>query len=352
MDFIIVHCGAGRYSENNVGHYKALCKRAISHGQQMLKCETNSARYVTVQICKMLEDDVLTNAGTGSNLNYDGRVELDASIIDSSTMLGTSVGAVGCVRNPIELAEQLAQDIVHKSTQEPRSLPLFLCGNGAQRYAEKLGLTVEESALITKRSKSSWRKWITVTSNNRDGSGKHLHVTTGHDDSAGKEVEREEHDDSDYISDTVGVICGDSRGMICAASSSGGTLLKSPGRIGPAAVIGAGTQVQILQSGSIIATVATGHGEDILTTRLASSVGEDDQDGVFARLSKHYPHLQSCPLYAGFISVVRRSDKHTEMSYSHTTESMIFGYASGQSKPRVVHSQNKKNLVASGGSLL
>ncbi|KAF9359526.1 taspase, threonine aspartase, 1 [Mortierella sp. NVP85] len=94
---------------------------------------------------RILEDDPVTNAGTGSNLNLNGQVECDASIMNGTTLGFGSVGAVSDFKNPISVAAKVLQE----SDQGPLSLgripPLLLVGSGITQWVETMGFSTLES---------------------------------------------------------------------------------------------------------------------------------------------------------------------------------------------------------------
>ncbi|KAF9131677.1 taspase, threonine aspartase, 1 [Mortierella sp. 14UC] len=97
-----------------------------------------SAAEVVECMIRILEDDPVTNAGTGSNLNLDGQVECDASIMDGTTLGFGSVGAVSDFKNPISVATKILQE----SDQGPLSLgripPIMLVGPGVAQWVETM----------------------------------------------------------------------------------------------------------------------------------------------------------------------------------------------------------------------
>ncbi|KAF9926160.1 taspase, threonine aspartase, 1 [Linnemannia zychae] len=140
--FVAVHVGAGRHAVANKSRYLDACKRACMNGIELLrqaqsdnitKISVNAATIVECMI-KVLEDDPVTNAGIGSNLNLDGQVECDASLMD-----GTSLG-FGSVdfKNPISVAAKILQE----SDQGPLSLgripPIMLVGPGVTQWVDTI----------------------------------------------------------------------------------------------------------------------------------------------------------------------------------------------------------------------
>jgi taspase, threonine aspartase, 1 len=87
---IFVHAGAGFHSQANEQHHLAACNNAAKVGMTILKNGGDAADAVEMCI-RALEDCNITNAGTGSNLNMNGHVECDATMVDH---LGRS-GAIG-----------------------------------------------------------------------------------------------------------------------------------------------------------------------------------------------------------------------------------------------------------------
>ena len=107
--FIAVHLGAGRYNEKNFEKYKKLMKKACRNACLLLKEKKNSTEAVTIAIT-ILENDECTNAGIGSCLNIEGKVECDASIMSGKNKTFSAVGASIGVKNPIQLANLLLKE--------------------------------------------------------------------------------------------------------------------------------------------------------------------------------------------------------------------------------------------------
>lgn len=97
-----------------------------------------TALEAVVAAVKVLEDDKWGNAGKGSVLNADGRVEMDASVMDGRTMDAGAVGAIKRVRNPVEAAKAVMENTRH----------VFLAGQEATDWAVEHGLNTEDEVVF------------------------------------------------------------------------------------------------------------------------------------------------------------------------------------------------------------
>lgn len=336
--FITVHLGAGNHRRSLERQLKKLTKNCCNHGMELFENGKSSVE-VAVEVCKMLEDSKLTNAGFGSQLNFDLKVECDASIMESSQLKGASVGAIQDISNPIAIAGELLSDLMKgESDVIGRVKPIMLVGEGARQYALSKGITLlEDHALVTRESLAYGLKWKKIyTQLLQDPS-----LNTDNDDLSGS-----------IIQDTVGVICGDKTGTIAVASSSGGTTLKHPGRIGPAALIGTG--INMVKNGDkTIALCLSGTGEDIIQSQLCVGLSsklfeEDDISQYLDKIQSLY-HFQRAPLYFGVLGIQMTAENSIELCYLHSTESFAVGYKYG-SKPCVFTlSSGKSGAVKVGG---
>ncbi|CAG7919047.1 unnamed protein product [Penicillium olsonii] len=106
----------------------------------------------------ILEDNPITNAGYGSNLNAKGTVECDASIVDHRGRSGAA-GSVECVKNPIMLARKI-YDCSNRDLGMSRVPPNFLVGKGAQDFAWRHGvILIPYEALITPVTSQRYKQW-------------------------------------------------------------------------------------------------------------------------------------------------------------------------------------------------
>lgn len=100
--FVAVHVGAGFHAPSNEKALRSAMKRACLAASLVLRKGSGGCLDAVSAAIQVLEDDPVTNAGRGSNLTEDGRVECDASIMDGDT---GAFGAVGAV--PDQVSEML-----------------------------------------------------------------------------------------------------------------------------------------------------------------------------------------------------------------------------------------------------
>lgn len=331
--FVAIHVGAGNHSPKKRAQYKAIGKESIELGLDLLK-EGHSSEQVAAIVGKHLEDSRLTNSGSGSQMNARGEVECDASLMSSRDLAFTAVGGVSGVLNPVDVAYRLLQNLRGPRDKRGRAKPVFLTGRGAKEFAEQSGAKiVPPYSMVSQANQRTYDLWKAVLENDER-----------------KEEYGLESEDDENINDTIGIICYDKEGILTVAASSGGIIMKQPGRIGPAACPWSGICVQKSSDGVVGASCATGHGEDILTTRLSTLCQEylhrydGDETQAYPNLFQHiqtwFPVLQSQPLYLGLLSALV-TETDVTISYAHTSESMILAYGSLDSKPKAVHSTNK-----------
>src|SRR5262247_2209782 len=118
---ILVHGGAGR----RVAELDA----AAQAGWAVLD-RGGGALAAVLTAVTALEDDPTFNAGVGSCLTADGRVEMDASVMDGQRGAGAGVALITTVRNPIRLAHAVLLAGRH----------VLLAGPGAEEFARRSGL--------------------------------------------------------------------------------------------------------------------------------------------------------------------------------------------------------------------
>lgn len=163
------------------------------------------------------------SVGYGGRPDRDGKVTLDACIMDEMANIG-SVAALQHIKHPISVARAVMEKTPH----------VMLVGEGALQFAKSQGYTEEN--LLTETSEKEWKEWLKTS--------KYEPV-----------VNIENHD-------TIGMIALDSAGNLSGACTTSGMAYKMHGRVGDSPIIGAGLYVD----NEIGAATATGHGEEVIRT--------------------------------------------------------------------------------------
>lgn len=220
---LAIHGGAGTISPEQITpeierDLRAALQRSLDAGRQVLENRGSSLDAVAAAV-QVLEDDPLFNAGRGAVFTSAGTHEMDAAIMDGTTLMAGAVASVKRVKNPILLA---------RATME-KSPHVLLAGTGAEDFARELGHEiVDDKYFFTEqRWQALERVRATATLSDQDRHG------------------------------TVGAVALDQAGNLAAATSTGGNTNKRPGRIGDTPVIGAGTYAD----NATCAVSATGDGE-------------------------------------------------------------------------------------------
>ncbi|KAH7913905.1 nucleophile aminohydrolase [Hygrophoropsis aurantiaca] len=251
--YVAVHGGAGHHAVGSEQQVNKALKRACIAAIQAPPASTSLD--IVERAIAVLEDEDCLNAGYGSNLTESGTVECDAAIMDGRTQDFGSIGAASHVKNPIKVAKAVLEH-----SREPdvlgRIRPLHLVSTGAQHFAASKALTIVSAEdMISPRAKAEWAKW-------KSG----LELSSAETPSSVAES---------VMQDTVGAVAWDNKGDMAAGVSSGGLLLKYPGRVGEAAIFGAGCWAeQSLTSNHGMACSISGAGEHIIRTCLARSIGD------------------------------------------------------------------------------
>ncbi|EIN11582.1 N-terminal nucleophile aminohydrolase [Punctularia strigosozonata HHB-11173 SS5] len=235
---VAVHGGAGFHDPKHDKVIKENMKAACSRGIDLLSNGSQVIDAVEGSI-SMLEDTECFNAGYGSNLTWDGGVECDASLMEGTTCAFGAVGAVSGIKNPITAARRVLE---HSGVQDRlgRIPPLLLVSAGAHNYAASRGcLVIPPNELVSTRAQEEWKYWKILAQSNDTGDP--IHGGAGPSRPSGLDLRQ----------DTVGAVALSEKG-VAAGVSSGGLLLKMPGRIGEAAVFGAGCWASQSDDGDVV----------------------------------------------------------------------------------------------------
>ncbi|HWQ15939.1 MAG TPA: isoaspartyl peptidase/L-asparaginase [Roseiflexaceae bacterium] len=266
---LIVHGGAWDIPDDEVAPHQQGCLAALRAGWQAL--EGGGAALDAVEAAvRALEDHPIFDAGVGSVLNRDGVAELDAAIQDGATLRSGAVAAVRRVRNPITLARRVLESEV-----------VLLVAEGAERFAAARGVPLCDPAeLVVERERARWEALLRRESYRTEHgfqrppgavAGTRGLVSGGTDRELRAESRElrtgSEPQRSSGPWDTVGCVALDAHGNLAAGTSTGGTSLKLPGRVGDSPLIGAGLYADNFTAGAS----STGWGESIIKVLLAKT---------------------------------------------------------------------------------
>lgn len=232
---VVIHGGAGVISKADMNekrrqNYQQKLNEALDVGYKMLN-EGGSAVDVVVEVIQILEDSPLFNAGKGAVFTSEGKNELDASIMEGKSLNAGAVAGTRDIKNPIAAARKVMENSEH----------VFLCGEGASKFARTQGLEIVNNKYFF--TKSRYESLKRMQKNER---------------------QRTQNDNTG----TVGCVVLDKAGNLCAGTSTGGMTNKRFGRIGDSPIIGAGTYA----NNETCAVSCTGHGEYYIRLGFARDV--------------------------------------------------------------------------------
>lgn len=238
---LALHGGAGTISREmpdslKQQYYEGL-REALRVGEIVLR-EGGSALDAVELVVKNLEDNPLFNAGRGAVFTMDGKHELDAAIMDGSTLAAGALTGLTTVKNPVSLARKVMEDSPH----------IFFSGYGAEQFADQTGVERVENEYF--RTETRFRQW-----------------QRSQTDAAMNRPEREDVWTEGDKFGTVGAVALDQQGKLAAATSTGGMTNKQFGRVGDVPIIGAGTFAN-----HVAAISATGWGEQIMRHVSANTI--------------------------------------------------------------------------------
>jgi len=227
---LIVHGGAWQIPAEAADACREGCRHALEIGWRILS-RGGSAEDAAEAAIVVLEDDPVFDAGTGSHLNRDGGVELDAILMNGATLKSGAIASVQKIRNPIQVARRVLDSSEHS----------MFVGAGAEKFAEEIGVKLcDPEDLIVARERSAWELC-------REGK----HVSEHHDHQGG----------------TVGAVAVDVHGHLVAGTSTGGTCCKRAGRVGDSPLVGCGCYADEEAGGAS----CTGWGEAIMRIVMAKA---------------------------------------------------------------------------------
>lgn len=228
---------------------------------------------------RLFEDDPDFNAGTGSQLQADGKARLSASIMDGRNERFAAVINLERIKNPILVARALLEE-----------KDRVLCGEGAFRFAKQLGLRPCDTRIP--ESIERWRKW--------------------------------ERKNSEIAYDTVGACALDRFGNLASATSTGGKGFERPGRVSDSAMPVANYAT------AECAISVTGIGEEIIDEGLAIKIATRVQDGLslLRAFQKTFRGVAERGRRMGAVGL----DSKGQVACTTTTEILLYGWKKGRTQ--------------------
>ncbi len=270
---LIIQGGAGRGQKDlrRPARIRKKIVRALKSAYKLL-LKTNALEAVTYAV-QLLEDDPEFNAGTGSQLQADGKARLSASIMDGAKERFAAVINLERIKNPILVARAL----LNKKDR-------VLAGEGAFRFARKLGLKPTDP-----RTPQAIRRW-------------------------------KRHKEGGY--DTVGACALDRFGNLASATSTGGRGFEFPGRVSDT-----GMPVANFADRKC-AISATGIGEEIIDEGLAIKIATRVRDGASLQgaFRKTFKEVRARGRRIGAVGL----DSRGNAAYAATTEVLLWGSQKGK----------------------
>ncbi|HXO35417.1 MAG TPA: isoaspartyl peptidase/L-asparaginase [Candidatus Acidoferrales bacterium] len=232
---LVVHGGAWAMPDDVVQAHLDGVRNALVAGWRVLE-RGGPALDAVEEAVVIMEDDATFDAGRGSFLNRDGKVQLDALIMDGSTLRAGGVGCVERLKNPIRAARKILSESPH----------VYFVAEGAEQFAAEHGVALcRNEDLVVAREVERLREYQELAARGSANDEDLFAPSISHD--------------------TVGAVALDRGGNIAAATSTGGTLNKAPGRLGDSSLIGCGCYADNLSA----AASTTGWGEPIMKLVLA-----------------------------------------------------------------------------------
>lgn len=228
---LIVHGGAWDIPDEAVEACKQGCLEALTEGWRILSAGGSALDAVEASIV-VLENAPVFDAGFGSHLNAEGKVECDAIVMDGASLRSGAAAGLQRIKNPIRAARAIYEHCPH----------MMLVADGAEKFAKEKGVDLCKPEELV--SEAEWEAYLRCS--------KDEHAAEHH---------------RGHEQGTVGAVALDKGGRLFAATSTGGTCCKLPGRVGDSPLIGCGCYADVTAGG----VSCTGLGEAIMKIVMAKT---------------------------------------------------------------------------------
>ena len=252
---LVIHGGAGAILKSQMTPdqekaYTEAINTALEKGYAILKKGGAALDAVEASI-RYMEDNPLFNAGKGAVFTNEGKIELDASIMNGKTLAAGAVAGVTIIKHPVSAARAVMEKSRH----------VMMAGKGAEQFAEEQGLEIVDPSYFY-----TGERWKSLQETKLNDSLKEQEIDSVLKGMPG--IKQPDNKDCKY--GTVGAVALDRHGNLAAATSTGGMTNKRFGRIGDSPVIGAGTYA----NNNTAAISCTGWGEFYIRLVLAKTVSD------------------------------------------------------------------------------
>ena len=293
---LLIHGGAWAMPDDEIEAHERGIRNALDAGYAVLEHGGTSVEAVEAAVVVM-EDDETFDAGRGSFLTRDGRVQLDALLMNGEDLRAGGVACVERLPNPIKAARLVLEKSPH----------IYFVGLGAERFAMQHGMKLcDNMDLVIPREQKRL-----YAAQEADLKGLRDETFSGPMDSH----------------DTVGAVALDCYGNLAAGTSTGGTLNKAPGRVGDSSLIGCGCYADNLSA----AVSLTGWGEPIMKLVLGKravdrvAAGASPEEAAAEAIAYLYDRLGG---HGGVILL----GPDGRIGLAHNTPRMAWGLATSDGK--------------------
>ncbi|MCU0382460.1 MAG: isoaspartyl peptidase/L-asparaginase [Cyclobacteriaceae bacterium] len=294
---LVIHGGAGTIKKANMtpekeAAYHATLQQALDSGYTVLKRGGKSTDAVIAAI-KIMEDSPLFNAGKGAVFTNEEKNELDAAIMDGSTLMAGSIAGVTTVKNPITAAYAVMTKSEH----------VMMVGKGAELFAQQNGIEIVDPTYFFDSAR--YKALLRAKESEKDRAAMLYDPYT-----------------KDLKFGTVGAVALDQYGNLAAGTSTGGMTNKRFGRVGDAPIIGAGTYA----NNQTCAISATGWGEYFIRLNVAHDVAAlKGYAGLTLQQAADSVVMKKLPALGGDGGIIAL-DRQGNFSLTFCTEGMYRGY--------------------------
>jgi len=284
---VIVHGGAGAIEAHHLEAHREGTRSAAQIAWDILQRGGSALDAVEAAVIVM-EDNPVFDAGIGAFLDREGKVSLDASIMDGRTLDAGAVAGVEHIKNPIVLARRVLA-----------SEHTFLIGRGAEEFAREHNIALIDNTLL--RTPEQIAIWEQYRAQPPVREGAHYVPVQGFG--------------------TVGCVAVDRDGNIAAGTSTGGTRFKRPGRVGDSPLIGAGVYADNTRGGAS----STGWGETITRVVLAKHAVDVLASGCEPRAAARLA-IEYLARRVGGTGGIILADLHGRIGFAFNTPRMARAY--------------------------